>query len=165
MKFIGYSSKWNQSILKEDLILVDEGHSPSHCLSSSSGSGYVSNKLYTEIKRQLKFSRKNSPEIVIKVDCSETDFNNLFHSLPHVKKRNFLAFDNNELSKILPSNWNMRIKDRRKNFSFVVDGTAKVQLRKKRHLTEFIFVDGKLNEKITKTGHYLTFTFVRGDGT
>ena len=150
--YTNYSDKFDRWIQKDALIT----NLPYHPLPFTVD--YISEQLKLEIKEKLFCRIRQSSEVIIKIDCTEALFSELFNCNPETS----LHPSNSELDTILGHNWNRRIINQQGETCIVIDLSVYIKLKKRQPVVEYIIgEDNVLQEQRRQRVPYLYFSFVR----
>lgn len=116
------------------------------------------------IKDRLISSKVEDPEVKFMFDCDKE----VFFNLPFIKDEllhqkwghKYFVIPNQTLTEFFGPGCNYHIHNRRKEFTYVVNGTFQLYLYKKKPRQEFVVTDGVMREQLTPRGHQLVYSFV-----
>ena len=111
-------------------------------------------QLKIAIKQKLVYHEGQSSEVIIKLDCKEEIFFEIFDDISRHPS-------NKELEKILGRNWHVRILNTHGESCVVINDSTYFKLVKRQPLKEYVLVDNTLQEKLTNRLPYLYFSFVK----
>ena len=160
--YIGYPKKWDRWVKKSEIVLQDHHQVLDSTVDSRASE--VCRKLQIGIKQKLNSSRKDDPKVVLHLDCDCDAFYQLFGRQQKSSATKRIRIANAVLNDLFEEGWDTRCLNKEGDYCFVTDNTVELSLSKHHPLLEYVKGwDQELHEHRIHRGHFLTFSFVRGD--
>lgn len=113
------------------------------------------------VKEKLRISVIQNPQCVVRIPISLLVFEEAFTSCAHTRDRHLMS----ELNTILGHDWDLRIINKEGDFAFVNARGVYLKLTQMRPITEYVEINGRIEEHRLERGHVLLFRFIRSYGT
>lgn len=125
-------------------------------------------RVYREIKRKFYSGRREDPEVRIEIQVDEDVFNESLERITSKRYQNnkliYEVLSNEALDCYIGAKWNERIINENGDFAYVIPGTLRFWLKKRKPIVEFKLSGDKYVISEIDDGYQVVFTFVRGDG-